>query len=133
MLGYNVLEVDHMPDPLKNQPRWKVCLTVTLVLVAITGTAVTIGALTGYTYCYIEHHTMGGQQNRTNNFTYVRLTPVYESEKAKRNRSINGAISTLLITKLFDSGWSQTHDEPSNDPSNDDSSSEEEGWIHILL
>ncbi|XP_022814092.1 uncharacterized protein LOC111347925 [Spodoptera litura] len=129
MLGYNVLEVDHVPDPLKNQPRWKVCLTVTLILIAITATAITVGALTGYTYCYIEHHTMGGQHNRSNNFTVVRLAPLYESEKAKRNRSINGAISTLLITKLFDSGWPRTHEQPSND----DSSSEEEGWIHIIL
>ncbi|KAH9627882.1 hypothetical protein HF086_015326 [Spodoptera exigua] len=66
--------------------------------------------------------------NRTKNFTFVRLTPIFESEEAKRNRTINGAISTLLITKLLNSGWPI-----SNEPSNDDSSSEEEGIIHIVL
>ncbi|XP_075977914.1 uncharacterized protein LOC142977721 [Anticarsia gemmatalis] len=91
---------------LSSNPRWVSCAIVVATVLAITASAVAAGAFIGYTYCYLEHrHGMAtGNLTRSTNFQIVHMPLLPETEEMKKNRTINAALSSVLVSKILNVG-----------------------------
>ncbi|KAJ0176519.1 hypothetical protein K1T71_007698 [Dendrolimus kikuchii] len=112
MINYNILELENMPEVLKSKPRWVACMALAIGILLITLSAVAIGVVIGYTYCYFEHRSIikTGNITQSTNFQIFQM-PLVESLEAKKNRTINGAISSVFITRLLKIGQALMDDD----------------------
>ncbi|XP_041979067.1 uncharacterized protein LOC121733042 [Aricia agestis] len=76
----------------KSQPRWVLSLILSVSLLFIVAVAVATGILIGYAFCYLINHL--GYETASQPYT-----PTMESNEA-RNRTINAAISNVLVPKI---------------------------------
>ncbi|KAJ8722190.1 hypothetical protein PYW08_004592 [Mythimna loreyi] len=134
MMGYTILEMDNMPEVLKNKPRWMTCATLALAIIVITASAISLGAFIGYTYCYIEHRSnMAGNLTHSMNFQIVQLPAMMDSFgnlTTNTKRTINGALSSVIITRLLNIGQELMSEEVAMQSCTNDTPAE---MFHLFL
>ncbi|RVE50893.1 hypothetical protein evm_004460 [Chilo suppressalis] len=106
------------------KPRLATCVTLALGMCAITVSAVAIGIVIGYTYCYLEHHS--GYRAVPGNYTHTSYHQILnisypDNSGSGRNRTINGALaSSVLVTRILSLGQALMQDQLIHLPWHDD-------------
>ncbi|CAB3220670.1 unnamed protein product [Arctia plantaginis] len=118
MVSYDILERENVPEVLQSKPRWMACVIIAATVMTITMSAVAAGAFIGYTYCYLEHrHSLAtGNLTHSTSFQIVHVPLMQETENTKKNRTINSALSSVLVSRILKIGHALLDEEISSLP-----------------